>query len=129
MTFFYAGPRLENEELAARGITDPREDNDCGRRTYWDIIAFRSGIGVCYIPDLSFACYTRADFLRLVGGSARRAQVLFYACTWQHPETLLAEEEHDHCLFGEQGDAWYLPPGTPEEAEQKAEADGYRDDR
>lgn len=44
---------------------------------------------ICYIPELSDSLYTRQDFLDMCKGQREFADELFYACDWQHPESLM----------------------------------------
>ena len=62
-----------------------------------DEAAFTAGFGICYIPEhwdfndgpgLSFA-----DFMRLTEGDWEAARTLFDRVEWQHPQTLMEEEE------------------------------------
>ena len=44
---------------------------------------------ICYIPELRDSLYTRQDFLDMCKGQREFTDELFYACDWQHPESLM----------------------------------------
>jgi len=89
---------------------------------YKDYEAYRTGKGVCYIPEYDFDNednpfeleekamvangiednkfqalngYHRSDFLRIAEGNKQFADCLFEMVDWQHPEALADEIEPD----------------------------------
>ncbi len=55
---------------------------------------------ICYIPELDDDLYSRNDFLKICNGQEEIADVIFFQCDWQHPETCLQDqwfEELDVC--------------------------------
>lgn len=59
---------------------------------------FRSGKGVCYVPELSDTKYTRQDFLNICQNDSDLAEKLFSYVDWQAPETALDEFEREEEL-------------------------------
>lgn len=66
------------------------------------IEAFEEGEDyICYIPEYCYneetmeldpdCCYTKADFMELVGGNEEKAWNLFKSVDWQHPSSLYNE--------------------------------------
>lgn len=49
--------------------------------------------GVCYVPELSDKEYTYDDFLALCGGNHTLAEFVFEIVDWQHPETVVEEND------------------------------------
>lgn len=54
--------------------------------------AFKSGKGVCYVPELTDTLYDREAFLAMANGQEEIAEMIFDAVDWQHPETYLDEQ-------------------------------------
>lgn len=54
--------------------------------------AFKSGEGVCYVPELTDTLYDREAFLAMANGQEEIAEMIFDAVDWQHPETYLDEQ-------------------------------------
>ena len=110
----YANPDFTAEEIAdLRGVLektayahrDPDQEYNlenlfCGFRSETNFKLHPDRI--CYIPenwdfDDGFG-YTGNDFLALCDGNIQKAQALFDQCEWQHPETILDENEREEAL-------------------------------
>lgn len=105
----YANPDFTAEEMAGmRKVLELYSDSDSSKAKITEtwLRGFRSEENfrlhpdrICYIPenwdfDDGFG-YTGNDFLALCHGDFQKAQALFDQCEWQHPETILDENERE----------------------------------
>ena len=48
---------------------------------------YKTGVGICYVPELSDDSYTKEDILTICDGNERLAWFIFDVIDWQSPET------------------------------------------
>lgn len=50
---------------------------------------YKTGQGICYVPELFDTKYTRADIISMCNNNERLADFIFNVIDWQCPETFL----------------------------------------